>query len=428
MDRQYQAMRWLLKELPTLRRKQLIDGQTHDTLKSYYEGELAAAPSVQKYLMLVLVGIGACMIAGGIISLLAHNWDMLPKMTRIAAAFIPLAAGTACGVYTIVRNKDERWKECSAVLTAAGVACFTALISQIYHIDGTLRDFMMLVLLVTLPLLYIFRSYCYAALYCFGLFMLEPYHFDPVNLAYLGGILPFLFCHLFLDYNSRRAVFARYLTLPLLVFVLLNDVSVLMGLLVIASTLCIGGLIYSRRNVDFFRNPWLFTGWSVLTVILLIGSYSGKIWDCFSSTRNFVPDMVLILPILFCGLAAALLFCTARRDGKRVLEYPELLVVAASFLLLPGTALFGEFFMKWLCNLYLLILGITLTATGVRRRSFLFFNAGILQIIALAVCRFFDSDFSMLVRGTAFILLGIAFIAANMVIGRVFKNRAGGEA
>jgi hypothetical protein len=427
MSKEHNSMRWLLTELPVLREKQIIDAPTHDRLNDHYRARLAAAPSPQNLWMMVLVGLGACMIAGGVISLLAYNWDMLPKACRIFIALLPLLGGAACGAYTIVNDKDARWRECSAVLTMAGVACFTALISQIYHTGGTLRDFIMLVLLVTLPLLYVFRSYFYAGLYCFGLFFLEPYDFDLVNWAFLAGVLPFLFYHLFRDYRSAQATFARYLTLPLLIFVLMSDFPVLSGLLIIAATVYIGGIIYSRKGIDFFRNPWLFCGWIVLTVALLISTYTNDIRkSLFYDFSNC--QWIFLLPILLGGLLPALLLCTARRNGKRVLDNPELLVVAAAYLL-PYMALFLDgSLMRWLCNLYLLCLGITLTASGIRHRSLLFFNAGIIQIAALATCRFFDSEFSMLVRGTAFIVLGAAFIVANVIIGRRFKKNAGGEA
>lgn len=421
----HNAVRWLLAELPGLREKQLIDEQTHDRLKNHYQGQLAAASAPQNFLMTVLVGLGICMIAGGVISLLAYNWDMLPKASRIFIALIPLLGGAACGAYTIAKGKDARWRECSAVLTMAGVVCFTALISQIYHIGGSLRDFMMLVLLVTLPLLYIFRSYCYAVLYCFGLFFLKPYNFEPLNLAYLSGILPFLFYQLFRDYRSPQATFARYLALPLAVFTLINCFS-FSGMLVTSATVYIGGLIYNRKNIDFLRNPWLFCGWLVMSIMLLICSYSGTVWD-FDPDKSTNWQIALLFLLLLGGLLPALLFCTARLDGKRVLKSPELLVTAAVYLL-PLAVVLDASTAKWLCNLYLLLLGITLAATGIRRRSFLFFNAGVIQIAMLATCRFFDSEFSMLARGMAFILLGAAFIAANMVVGRVFKNRAGGEA
>jgi hypothetical protein len=44
-----------------------------------------------------------------------------------------------------------------------------------------------------------------------------------------------------------------------------------------------------------------------------------------------------------------------------------------------------------------------------------------LVIAALALARFFDSDFEFVVRGIAFIVIGVGFLVTNLI---VFKRRA----
>jgi len=45
-------------------------------------------------------------------------------------------------------------------------------------------------------------------------------------------------------------------------------------------------------------------------------------------------------------------------------------------------------------------------------------NAGLLVLAALIMARFFDSQFGFVIRGIAFIVLGIGFLAANVCLVR----------
>ena len=48
-------------------------------------------------------------------------------------------------------------------------------------------------------------------------------------------------------------------------------------------------------------------------------------------------------------------------------------------------------------------------------------NLGMLVITVLAVARFFDSDLAFVIRGIAFIAIGLGFLATNIVL---FKRKA----
>jgi hypothetical protein len=45
-------------------------------------------------------------------------------------------------------------------------------------------------------------------------------------------------------------------------------------------------------------------------------------------------------------------------------------------------------------------------------------NAGLLVLAALIMARFFDSQFGFVIRGIAFIVLGVGFLAANVYLVR----------
>jgi len=66
-----------------------------------------------------------------------------------------------------------------------------------------------------------------------------------------------------------------------------------------------------------------------------------------------------------------------------------------------------------LINLVILLLAIHTIRNGAQRNHLGILNYGLLIITALILCRFFDTDFTFVVRGLLFISVGIGFFAAN---------------
>jgi len=69
-------------------------------------------------------------------------------------------------------------------------------------------------------------------------------------------------------------------------------------------------------------------------------------------------------------------------------------------------------------NLYLFALGVGTLVIGMRGRRLGTVNAGMVVLSAVILCRFFDADFSFLAKGIAFIVVGIGFLATNLVLLR----------
>ena len=74
-----------------------------------------------------------------------------------------------------------------------------------------------------------------------------------------------------------------------------------------------------------------------------------------------------------------------------------------------------------LLNFFMLALGVFTLVRGVRAGRIFEANLGMLVIAILAIARFFDSEFEFVIRGVAFIAIGLGFLATNLV---VFKRKA----
>ncbi len=419
MAENYRAIRWLLEELPKLCGEGVLDEAAAARLRDRYAGRLEEAPSLQKVLLIALVAVGAVLIGGGVILLFAHNWDMLPHGLRIGLAFTPFLLAAALGSYTLAAGRDAGWRESSAILSAAGIAVATALVSQIYHMDGTLAGFMRLVLALAFPLILLFRSYGLLAAYLIGLFMTPEWgeRDQWIPLLYLAaGVGTVFWTMLRAPRMSRLAGFMRYLLiLPAIFAATLGYDS---WQLILFSLLALGfvaGEDLKEKGVGRSANPWPGVSWLGWTIFLAIGSSTHYFWEFSTEAPNLIA-WVLFAPPLAAGAFLALRKMT-----------PERVLVLLFPLLMLGTGLLATrvekgTFLLVAANVFLVLFGALQIRQGFRKCDLVTFNLGMVQIVVFCLCRFFDSNIGMLERAIGFILLGMVAIGANLFLARRFKK------
>ena len=69
-------------------------------------------------------------------------------------------------------------------------------------------------------------------------------------------------------------------------------------------------------------------------------------------------------------------------------------------------------------NLLLFSVGIATLAEGVRHQNLGVVNLGMVVVAMLVVVRFFDSGLGFIFKGFSFILVGIGFLVANVLLSR----------
>jgi hypothetical protein len=74
-----------------------------------------------------------------------------------------------------------------------------------------------------------------------------------------------------------------------------------------------------------------------------------------------------------------------------------------------------------LANAFLFGYGLFYIKTGIQKHQMTFVNVGMLFISALIIARFFDTDWSFVIKGIAFVLLGIGFLSVNVLLSRKLK-------
>jgi len=423
-------IKWLLGELPKLQKEGVLDEDETERLRGYYEpGAGSAAAPLRSYFLLALAVIGLLLVSGGVILVFSDAWDLLPRSARLTAAFAPLAAAACCGIYTIKRDRDARWREASALFSATGFAVLLAIVSSVYNLSGSFAEYMEYLLLCSLPLVYIFDSRALAAAFCFGLFSLNAAWNGSVSLSArllcLACVVPYITCKC-VDLRGRvHSEWMRWLSLvPIAFFTVVSDRDFILNLIMTSFALLETGLFVWDRE-ERRANPWLAAGWLFAAALATAGGVSAGFWHGLMTggTLSFAKflqacDGVWLLPFAVC----AVMTC-ARRTGFSLLLFVfPLLAAAARFSLLPAD------FLYWCAAGYAFVLGLVLLAGGYSRRRLVLINAGAIQIIMLFFCKWLSADLGVIALGLIFIVTGGLFIAVNVWLSRRFKSEGKPEA
>jgi uncharacterized membrane protein len=187
----------ILKELPDLIQAQVITEETAQRIKEYYHNQ----PSQSANRLFVVFGIlGSLLVGMGIVLIIAHNWDTLPKIAKLAVGFFPLFIGQAISGYVIVKKPEERaWREGASVFLFFSIAISISIVSQVYNIEGELGGFLFVWMCLALPVAYVLRSSVASLLFIIGItwyacevgYFNTPYSNAPYYWILLLLILPF---------------------------------------------------------------------------------------------------------------------------------------------------------------------------------------------------------------------------------------------
>jgi hypothetical protein len=435
------GIRWLLAELPGLVADGTLTAETAEALRQHYS---VAEPGEPRRIGFVLSAIiGSLLIGAGIILLVAHNWDFLGRPVRCAIAFTPLLLSQALGVFVLLRrNESAPWRESAAILNVAAIGTAIALVSQTYQIQGDFARFVLVWMLLALPIVYLFRTSLGLATYFVGAtvwvlsakghFFLDARPDDLwVWVLLLLGVPAFV-----ARWRENRNGYGTVLTLTALAVATAFSLGRTDDLGAQSFWRCsfagFWTVIYLVRAVSFkdWRatrpHPFVAAGWigiiSLGTFLSFQDSWRTRPWQ---NAVDFVPRHypdVLASGIQVGWVLAALLFgwyavWKYRREMNLApAGFAPVAIIAWGIAEGTGHPLVPSLIL----NFFLLALGVFTLLRGIRAGRVLEANLGMVVIAILGVARFFDSDLEFVVRGIAFIAIGLGFLVTNLV---VFKRK-----
>jgi len=406
----------LKEDLKDLLDHQIIDPQTAQKIKEYYHHKAGEKSS---RLLIVFAVLGTFLIGAGILLLIAHNWSQFPRSIKSILAFIPLLISQSVGLYVLFQKSNIKfWTESVSIAISFGLIIALALVSQIYHIQESSSQLVFWWVILSIPLVYLFKSKS-LGLFLFVLsayYLLQNFHSDKHYLYLLLWLLlwPFYYGlekkHLH-DRTSLFLYFYRWtIAISLLLFVFSffsNRFSLLTLVGVLSIYYLIGENILKERN--FFKNPYKWIG--ILGILgLFIFSSFNFFWEkkesLFTLQFQWVPELVLLILVVL----GYLYLIIKRKKTEQDLPYFSFLFVF--FILIYLSAYFFDF--TYIFGiLSVLIISLNLIVQGERKKRLDILNLGLVSFFIFIITHFFSNDISFVYRGVAFILTGIVLIGIN---------------
>lgn len=433
------AIGWLYAELPGLVAAGVLTPEAADRLRAHYGAEAGRGRRLGVVICSIL---GALLIGAGIILLLAHNWSELSRPARTLLSLAPLLAAQAFATRQLTRpapGPGAAAREGIGLFWSLALAAAIALIGQTYHIPGDLGGFLLTWALLTLPIAYLLKGAVAAGLYLVLITAWAGYAqgcgghavaFWPL----FAALLPYAIGRMRANrYGPVSAWLGWILALCLCVATGITLEKVMPGLwIVIYASLF--GILYLAGGYWFAGAPSAWQrpfhvagacGGAALAFLLTwewpwddVGWHFARHAARFHAQAAWLDyAWATVLPVTsLCLLVTAV---RRRQPGRLLYGVLPLLAIPAFAFVAGGGDETGP---QLLFNFYLFVAGAGTIIQGARSARLALVNGGMVMITALIVARFLDDDFSLVVRGIAFILIGAGFLATNLVLARRLKG------
>lgn len=453
--------KWLQGELTKLSEQGILDSASCERLSEYCSTKLSesAGTGIGGFFLTAMCVLGMLFITGGIVLLIAHNWSQFGKMVQSVIGMTPLAIAGVLSLWTLTRFRDDGikaisangsvsepaysavkalcFREASALMNACGIAVSIGVISHIYMIAGELPAYMLAVLLLALPHIYIFRSRALFLLFicAVGVFNISPWRGDYSfyrlwGIALALSVLPFMLREFANPNRIWRAAWS-YVSLRWLGFFICAGAIPCHSyhslfwefLLIFVSCICIKYLGIFWREKCTAGNGWRWGGLGYFLILFGICSFDHHYY--YEEAGKFTPNLPNMICLAFFLVLLVVMVVSDFRKRRMDSERITLLVICAMMCLSQFLSVFDWHGCRFIfANIALGAYGVVMLFKGIRNVSLRTFNEGMLTIIVLVCCRFFDMDIGMLTRGICMILLGFCFCGLNVYFAKVLKKRA----
>ena len=416
-----ECINWFLEEIPILTEKGIIQAETATALTEHYRSDLAAQPPKREILAVGVIGVVMAVI--GAVLFLTCNWDIFPKFVRIGVAALPLLLGAAIAYFSLSRDVRHAWREGAALITSTGIATLMAVIAQVYHIENSISEFCLMLALFALPLIYIFNSIVLATIcVVLSFFVISAADIAPWwNAVLIALVMPYLLFHFYKKTLFR--VWGRHLAMIAAVSLFLGCGLACYGAftLVLMSSIFVAAGMDLQNSNSSDRNPWLLPAFTVQLVLLLIGCFVEKLFQCdWAENDDVLWTYGITNGLLFIGYLV--MFFRKRITIDRVASLSLILLTAIPMIYKNGARWVSGSAMQQIFTLYTIAYGIVFICYGIRKKQRLLFNCGVIAAGAIAACYLFSFNIGLFFQALCLIVLGIGFLLSNWLFVKLNKE------
>ncbi len=415
------------KELKELLENDIISEDIALKIRDYYKKD---SPQQKQKLLVIFSVIGATLVSLGIILLLAHNWDNLPRSIKTILAFLPILIGQiACAFSFFKKGKNPIWSEGSAIFLGISIGATLSLISQIYNIPGNLGTYIFTWSVLSIPIIYLMQSQI-SAVFSLILIVIFAVNSGYGNRTELPEILTWpLFISILPFYlnsiqQNKKSVFIQIFT-----WLICLSLVIIMGIhaqyyneLLFVTYFLMFQIFYLIGQNDIKENSFNYLktfsiiGMIGMNVVLLSLSFN-TFWTDISEKKILFgsyltsPEFIQLLIVLVISIWIKMKYLKNNQNSKtdfyRYLDIPFILIFILGYFL-PISIYF--------INILILGIGIFTIREGIQNSSLSILNLGLLITSLLIIFRFFDADFSFIAKGILFIIVGLSFFLTNYLL------------
>lgn len=441
-------VKWLFEQLPEWVENGLINEDQVARLEAHYGSHLSRPDSRVDPGIIAISIVGALLIVGGVLSIVAYNWEQFGQSVRLFISFIPVALGLSFYLFTFLKKKESlAWRESATGVLLLTLGSTIALYLQTMGTDVNEHTLVRPWMILSIPIVYGMGSSLGMLIY-FYLITVWALGVSRPESAYYWLLISAAFPHLWRYFRQPgQAIRKQLLSWG---FVLswtfgwfaatpwhAPEYTILGAALWLS---VFGGLSFFMPGISegtIFKNPFRFAALAGIFILVIMGSFKQQqvmgfsfqgIWkdsEYTAFTLGLNAGLLAVFAGLW-GLVAVRMVKEARIAGSEwlVWSFP---IFAAIYVVLAGNFSQSSAGMAT-SNLFGVALGMAYVWKGVTRYSLSALNTGLLFILGLAVQRFFDSNWSLVVKGVAFIFLGMLFLSVNVYFARRRKSSHGGNA
>jgi uncharacterized membrane protein len=424
-----------IRELDELVANEIITPDIAEKIRGYYNRQPGSSPGASR-LVIAFGIIGALLVGMGVVLIIAHNWDELSTAAKLFFGLAPMmACHIAAGFLVFKQSTSKAWIESVSVLLVFAVATAIGIVSQVYNISGDFAGFLMTWMILTLPVIYILRSWMASLLYWIGItwYAIEvvfeynntlddPVYFWPLALA----ALPFYILQIRKSPNANSISIHNWVIAGAVTIVLIARELDSSSPLIIPEFITLFSLFILIGQLPYFAarrlitNAWLIGGSAGTIILLLFLTFE---WPNASvNMERWLWSGPMFTWIFLFVVAGGLLYVIGSKVGyMNVLSKSYTFII---FLILFLIGLQNPLLSRGLTNILLLALGVYTIREGAMANQLWKMNYGLLILSILIACRFFDTDMSFVIRGLLFVAIGAGFFIMNVYMVRKRKVTA----
>ncbi|UJF23820.1 DUF2157 domain-containing protein [Suttonella sp. R2A3] len=405
---------WLIEESRLWQQEGLINTDQSQAITASY-----SRYDAKPWMAWVLVLLAVLFIGGGVILLLAHNWQELGRLARALIALLPLLVMQGVCFFLAWRERSQSLLgEACAIALAAAQGAAIALIAQTYHAYGALWQYFLLWFLMAFPSALLLRS---RALFVASMVLLcaigesAPWLYAVQDdslwanvwkapspsgeIILVGLIVGLIYAFRFAGLVERWAVLLAVIYTLLILHV---DTNVKFLALIFLAYYGLG----ATNDIRGWRNP-LRSIASVGIVVLLLWIMLFEVFKYQAFPVGY-ESVVLVSVVLWLW-----------RKQPSALKKPTtwvMLLTPCLVIVLPLIVDFGapEWVYFVLAQAWVLFSGLLLTYSGLQEERLLKTNTGLFLLLVLLLNIFFDSGWMLLARGLGLIVAGVLLLLINV--------------